>query len=139
MLRPLRRAWDAPGSCRPWRRFEWRITDYSWALAGRCAGASRRPRRCRRGSGALDEAQQEGEIEGFDAVFLEPHGGDLGGFFLIKGERDKLARIRWSDEVTVLNTRAQLIVENFGVVGAELGGRIEAQMGIFLEAVEDLA
>jgi hypothetical protein len=82
--------------------------------------------------------QEEGEIEGFEAVFLEPHGGDLGGFFLIRGEKDKLARIRWSDEVTRLNTRAQLIADNFGVVAAELGGRIEAQMQIFQEAAGEL-
>jgi len=26
----------------------------------------------------------------FDAVFLDPHGGDLNGFFLIRGESAKL-------------------------------------------------
>jgi hypothetical protein len=27
--------------------------------------------------------QESGEIESWDAIFLEPHGGDLGGFFLV--------------------------------------------------------
>jgi hypothetical protein len=83
--------------------------------------------------------QQQGEIESWDAIFLEPHGGDLGGFFLLRGEQDKVARVRGSDDFIRLSSRAQLIVENYGVVGAEMGARIEAQMGLFLEASGELA
>jgi hypothetical protein len=82
--------------------------------------------------------QESGEIESWDATFLEPHGGDLAGFFLIWGERDALARIRASDEMAQLNARAQQIVENFGVVGAERGARIETEMGWFLESAGEL-
>ena len=35
--------------------------------------------------------QQEGVIEGFETALLEPHGGDLQGFVLIRGSEDKLA------------------------------------------------
>ncbi len=83
--------------------------------------------------------QQQGEIESWEPVFLEPHGGDLGGFFLIRGERDAIARLRFSDELMRLNTRAELIVENFGVVGAQLGEQIGSQMAIFGEAAAELA
>jgi hypothetical protein len=82
--------------------------------------------------------QQQGEIEGFEPVFLEAHGGDLIGFFLMRGDRDKLARIRTSDEFTRLSLRAALITENFGVVGAQLGERIATQIGVFNEQVEEL-
>jgi hypothetical protein len=83
--------------------------------------------------------QQQGEIESWEAVFLEPHGGDLAGFFLIRGERDKLARIRFSDEVLRLNLRAGHIVESFGVVGAELGERIGSSMQEWLSYAEELS
>jgi hypothetical protein len=83
--------------------------------------------------------QEAGEIESWDAIFLEPHGGDLGGFFLVWGEREAIARVRASDEMLQLNARAQQIVENYGVVAAERGARIEAQMGMFLEASAELA
>ena len=83
--------------------------------------------------------QQQGQIERWDAVLLEPHGGDLGGFFLVWGERDKIAQVRSSDEMVRLSSRAQLIVENYGVVGAETGSRIETQMGLFLESSGELA
>jgi hypothetical protein len=82
--------------------------------------------------------QESREIESWDAIFLEPHGGDLGGFFLLWGEREAIARVRSSDDLTGLSMRAQLIVENYGVVGAERGARVETQMGSFLEAAGEL-
>lgn len=82
--------------------------------------------------------QQDGEIESWEAVFLEPHGGDLAGFFLIRGDRDKIARIRFSDEVLRLNLRAGHIVEGFGVVGAELGERIQSSMQDWLTYAQEL-
>jgi hypothetical protein len=82
--------------------------------------------------------QQQGEIESFESVFLEPHGGDLNGFTLIRGDRDKLASIRTSDEFARLSIRADLIVEGFGVIGAQLGEQIETLMGVYNEQVEGL-
>jgi hypothetical protein len=82
--------------------------------------------------------QQQGEIESFEPVFLESHGGDLSGFTLLRGDRDKLASIRTSDEFARLSLRAELIVEGFGVIGAMLGESIGTQMGVFNEQVEDL-
>ena len=43
-----------------------------------------------------------------------------------------------SDEFLRVTTRAQLIVENFGVVSAATGGEIDRQMGLFLEASGEL-
>lgn len=83
--------------------------------------------------------QNEGTIESWDAVFLEPHGGDLGGFFLLRGERDAIARARASDDLSVLAQRAQLTVENFGIVGAKMGERVGVQMEIFLRSAGELA
>ena len=82
--------------------------------------------------------QQEGEIESFEPVLLEPHGGELDGFFLLRGDQDKLARIRSSKEFERLTVRGQLIVENLGVVGAALGGRLLSQLSMFGEQVEEL-
>src|SRR5215469_14214584 len=82
--------------------------------------------------------QQEGEIESFEPVLLEAHGGELGGFFLLRGERDKLARIRSSEEFERYTVRGELIVDNIGVVGAALGDRLISQMAVFAEQVEEL-
>lgn len=61
-------------------------------------------------------AVPEGEITSFEAFALEPHGGDLGGFALIRGDAGKLAQLRYSREFQRLNNRSATVVENFGVV-----------------------
>jgi hypothetical protein len=82
--------------------------------------------------------QQQGEIESFETVLLDPHGGDLGGFTLVRGDPDKLAGIRTSEEFLRLNIRADLITEGFGVIGAVLGEQVGTLMGVYTEQVEDL-
>jgi hypothetical protein len=79
--------------------------------------------------------QEEGEIESFEPVFLEPHGGDLYGFILIRGDAEKLAALRVSDEFTQLSIRVGLIVEGLGVVGADLAGRLQRQMAYYTEQI----
>jgi|SRR4249919_2424019 len=83
--------------------------------------------------------QEEGTIESFEPVFLEPHGGDLNGFVLIRGDADKLAALRVSDEFTQFSIRAALIVDRFGVVGADLAGRLERQMEYYTEQIAAFA
>jgi hypothetical protein len=78
--------------------------------------------------------QADGTIESWEVAFLEPHGGDLDGFFLLRGERDKIALARASEDMQRLTTRAQLIVEGFGVVGASMGEQIPSLMELFLQS-----
>jgi hypothetical protein len=82
--------------------------------------------------------QQQGEIESFEPVLLEAHGGELGGFFLLRGEQDKLARVRGSEEFARLTLRAQLIADDIGIVGAVLGDRLASEMATFSQQVADL-
>jgi hypothetical protein len=82
--------------------------------------------------------QQDGEIESFEPVLLEPHGGELGGFFLLRGDKDTLARVRGSEEFERLTARAQLITENLGIVSALLGERLMSEMSVFSQQVEEL-
>jgi hypothetical protein len=82
--------------------------------------------------------QQQGEIESFETVLLEPHGGDLNGFILVRGDQDKLASIRTSDEFVRRVIRAGLVTEGFGVVRAFLGERIGAVMGVYNEQIDEL-
>jgi hypothetical protein len=65
--------------------------------------------------------QNEGRIESFEVGILEPHGGDLAGFALIRGERQKLSQLRVDPEFERLTTRAVLVVDGLGVIGASLG------------------
>ena len=67
------------------------------------------------------QLQQQGAIESFEPVALEPHGGDLQGFLLVRGDRKKLNALRTSEEFIHLNNRAALVVDNLGVINAFIG------------------
>ncbi len=82
--------------------------------------------------------QQQGDIESFEPVLLEPHGGELGGFFLLRGDRDKLAHLRTSEEFERRTLRGQLIADHLGVVGGLLGERLMSQMAVFAQQVDEL-
>ena len=77
--------------------------------------------------------QQEGAIESFEPVFLEPHGGDLQGFFLVRGTPEQLGRVRTSDEFFRVSLRASQVIDGLGVVGASVGPEIEQNMSVFAE------
>ena len=81
---------------------------------------------------------QQGNIESFEPVFLQAHGGDLGGFFLVRGERPRLDQMVASDEFGRLAVRAQTTVEGFGVVNCTMGQELQRQIAIFLDYTADL-
>ena len=85
--------------------------------------------------GYLGQLQGEGRIEDFEIVFLEPHGGDLDGFMLVRGSTAQMDAVRSDDEFVRNMTRAGLLVENLGIVGAALNERIAQQMAIFQEEI----
>jgi hypothetical protein len=88
--------------------------------------------------GYFSRLQQDGEIDSFEPVSLEPHGGDLDGLILLRGEQDKLARIRGSGEFERLVARAELIVDNLAVVGASLGERLSAGLSLYSQQLDEL-
>ena len=83
--------------------------------------------------------QEDGDIESFEPVFLEPHGGDPNGFILIRGDAEKLSALRVSEEFTQLTLRAALHVENIGVVAADMGERLQSQMAYYIEQIGAIA
>ncbi len=69
----------------------------------------------------LGGLQKAGEIESVEVGILEPHGGDLGGFMLVRGDREQVAQVRGSAEFELLVVRAGFAVENLGVTAVYLG------------------
>jgi hypothetical protein len=76
----------------------------------------------------LGGQQQQGTIQSFQIVFLDPHGGDLGGFFLIHGETDKLDAMLNTDEWIAYLIRAGMYLDNTGVVRGATGDLIMERM-----------
>ena len=86
--------------------------------------------------GMCGRLQSEGRIEGMDVTLLDPHGGDLGGFFMIHADEGKCTALMMSEEFRRACIDAGLIVENFGVVPAATGGAVMAEMGWYSEALQ---
>ena len=84
------------------------------------------------------ELQQAGRIESFEVVLLEPHGGDLDGFVLIRGSQEQIGALRADEEFERLTTRASLIVDNIGVVGAYINEGLARGMGIYQAQLDEL-
>lgn len=85
------------------------------------------------------KCQEAGEIESFEVAFLTPHGGGLAGFILIRGSEEQCAALRAREDFQRINTRANLIVEEFGVLDAVVGDSIGEQLAVYQEAVGELA
>jgi hypothetical protein len=84
------------------------------------------------------QLQQDGKVESVEPWFLAPHGGDLAGFILLRGEREQLDEIERSPEFERLQTRASLIVDRTGVISAYTGESLGRLLGEFQEASGDL-
>lgn len=84
------------------------------------------------------KAEQDGRVESSETVLLNPHGGDLSGFTLVRGSEAQIAALRAEDEFERIVTRAALVVRNVGVVDAALGDGVQASIGVYQAAVTDL-
>jgi hypothetical protein len=83
--------------------------------------------------------QQDGRIESFEVGLLDPHGGDLAGFVVLRGSRENLAAIRGDDEFRRLLTRASLIIQSLGVVDALFGNEVAKELDVYRAAASELA
>ncbi len=81
----------------------------------------------------------EGRIESMDVTLLDPHGGDLGGFFLVQGTAAQVAALPNDEDFRRAVIDASLIVENFGVVPGLSGEAVGPEMALYGEAVAKIA
>ncbi len=83
----------------------------------------------------LTGLEQKKAIDGFDVVFLDPHGGDLNGFFLIKGSAAQLHTLASSSDWITHMTRAALHLEAAGAIHGATGDEISKRMEIWSKLI----
>jgi len=81
-----------------------------------------------------EELKATGQIEGYTTGVLEPHGGDLGGFIILRGEPGKLAQLRGSEPFQRIRLRAGFAVQDIGVVSVLL----DAEAGRFITTANEI-
>ena len=79
--------------------------------------------------------QQQGAIHSSEAVFLDTHGGDLNGFFLIRGDSAKLDALLSSPDWVTHMTRAALHRQGSGHVRGVTGALVAERMGLWTKTI----
>jgi hypothetical protein len=85
----------------------------------------------------LGGLQKSGTIQYFEPIFLEPHGGDMNGFFLIKGEGSKLDELTGTDEWIKHTIRAGSHLQGAGFIRGVAGDLMMEQMKLWTESIPD--
>ena len=85
--------------------------------------------------GMFGRMAADGRIADMDVTLLDPHGGELGGFFMVHGSAEQCTALQMDEEFRRACTDANLIVDNFGVVPAATGQAVGDEMAMYMEAV----
>ena len=83
----------------------------------------------------LEGLQKNHKIQSYDVVFLNPHGGDLNGFFLIRGANSQLTDLISSSEWTTHMTRAGMHLEGSGNVLGVTGDMVMERMALWTKNI----
>lgn len=86
----------------------------------------------------LQKIKAQGTIESFDVVLLEPHGGELEGFVMVRGDQEKIALLRVGEDFQRVIVGVQLVHSKVSVVGAYTGKEIQSIMRLWDEQEDAL-
>jgi hypothetical protein len=83
----------------------------------------------------LGGLRQAGAISSFEAVLLDVHGGDLNGFFLVRGDHAQLDALTASEAWSRHVMRADLHLQGAGVVRGATGESVRERMGQWVKSI----
>jgi hypothetical protein len=84
--------------------------------------------------GLYGRMQQDGRIESFDVVLLEPN-GDLGGYIELHGSHEQLSAIQDAEDYRRVLYDASLVVKNLRGVEGFANEAISREMSMYQEAI----
>jgi hypothetical protein len=85
---------------------------------------------------AFYEAQKRaGHLDSYETTLLDPHGGELNGFILLRGTRAKLDALVASDEFQAIMVKASVFLADVGVVNGLTGEAVPARIGQYMAAI----
>jgi hypothetical protein len=85
------------------------------------------------------QMQSDGRIESFEVALLNPHGGELQGFVLLRGSEAQIDAVPHDEEFERLMTKASLLVDNLGIIPAAIGASLARGMAIYQEEIAVVA
>jgi hypothetical protein len=88
--------------------------------------------------GFWERMQQDGRIESFETVLLEPHGGDLEGFILVRGTREQVDAVRIDEEFQRRVVSGGMVLNRLGVVSATLGEGLQQAASLYEQVLGEM-
>jgi hypothetical protein len=79
------------------------------------------------------QLQSDGRIESFEVALLDPHGGELQGYVMLRGSEDQIDAVRRDEDFIRLMTKASLIVDDLGIIPASIGEGLARAISIYQE------
>jgi hypothetical protein len=77
------------------------------------------------------QLQSDGRIEDYEVALLDPHGGELQGYVMLRGSEEQIDSVRRSEDFQRLMTKASLIVDDLGIIGASIGEGLGRAISIY--------
>ena len=77
------------------------------------------------------QLQADGRIEDFEVALLDPHGGELQGYVMLRGSEEQIDSVRRGEDFQRLMTKASLIVDDLGIIGASIGEGLGRAISIY--------
>lgn len=85
------------------------------------------------------QLQSDGRIEDFEVALLNPHGGDLQGFVMLRGSEAQIDAVARDEDFQRVMTKGSLVVENLGVIPAAINEGLARAMTIYQEEIAVVA
>jgi hypothetical protein len=79
------------------------------------------------------QMQSDGRIESFDLALLEPHGGELAGYAMLRGSDEQIDAVRHDEDFRRVMQRADFLVDGLGLVPALVGDGLAQGITIYQE------
>ena len=81
------------------------------------------------------QLQSDGRIESFEVALLDPHGGDLLGYVMLRGSEEQIDAVRHDEDFIRVMTKGSLVVDNLGLIPASIGEGLARAMAIYQEEI----
>ena len=81
------------------------------------------------------QMESDGRLESSEVVLLNPHGGELQGYALLRGSEAQMDAVARDEDFQRVITKASLIVDDLGVIPAAIGEGLGRAMAIYQEEI----
>jgi hypothetical protein len=85
------------------------------------------------------QMQSDGRIEDFEVALLNPHGGELQGFVLLRGSEAQIDGVARDEDFQRVMAKGSLVVDDLGVIPAAINEGLARAMSIYQEQIAVVA